>query len=156
MKKFLLTPWPWLGGVLAFLIFLPNLVWQYHHDWATLEFVRAINLDGRPRWEAQVGASIDGSAAVGDDGTVYIGNDAGYLIALTPGGGVRWRYETGADIRATPARAQKWSSTACKALTLIGFGRCSSIPAARHSSRSTAMALAVMAMMGVCWPAGSF
>lgn len=42
-RKDLLSPWPWFGGVLAFLIFLPNLIWQYRNDWATLEFVRQIN-----------------------------------------------------------------------------------------------------------------
>ncbi|MBI2432475.1 MAG: glycosyltransferase family 39 protein [Candidatus Hydrogenedentes bacterium] len=42
-RKDLVTPWPWLGGAAAFVIFLPNLFWQYRHDWATLEFVRTIN-----------------------------------------------------------------------------------------------------------------
>lgn len=39
----LLTPWPWLGGLLAFLLFSPNLYWQYQNDWATLEFVSNLN-----------------------------------------------------------------------------------------------------------------
>lgn len=42
-RKDLMTPWPWAGGLLAFAIFLPNLLWQYQHDWATLEFVRSLN-----------------------------------------------------------------------------------------------------------------
>jgi len=42
-RRDLATPWPWLGGIAAFLIFLPNLVWQYQNDWATLAFVRRIN-----------------------------------------------------------------------------------------------------------------
>jgi len=42
-RRDLLTPWPWLGGALALLIFLPNLIWQYQHEWATLEFVRTLN-----------------------------------------------------------------------------------------------------------------
>ncbi|MBI1318096.1 MAG: hypothetical protein GC168_03980 [Candidatus Hydrogenedens sp.] len=42
-RKHLLTPWPWLGGAIALLIFLPNLVWQWAHDWPTLEFVRELN-----------------------------------------------------------------------------------------------------------------
>ncbi|MBL7644578.1 MAG: glycosyltransferase family 39 protein [Candidatus Hydrogenedentes bacterium] len=44
-RRDLQTPWPWLGGVVALLIFLPNLVWQYRNDWATLEFVRNINAE---------------------------------------------------------------------------------------------------------------
>lgn len=42
-RKDLATPWPWVGGAVAALFFLPNLTWQFQHDWATLEFVRNIN-----------------------------------------------------------------------------------------------------------------
>jgi hypothetical protein len=42
-RKDLLTPWPWLGAMLAFLIFLPNLLWQIQHNWATLDFIRQLN-----------------------------------------------------------------------------------------------------------------
>jgi hypothetical protein len=42
-RKDLLTPWPYAGAALAFLVFLPNLVWQIRYDWATLEFVRNLN-----------------------------------------------------------------------------------------------------------------
>lgn len=37
-RSFLKTPWPWLGALLALLIFLPNLWWQSHHDWMTFAF----------------------------------------------------------------------------------------------------------------------
>jgi 4-amino-4-deoxy-L-arabinose transferase-like glycosyltransferase len=30
--------WLWLGGLLALVILLPNLLWQVQHDWPTLEF----------------------------------------------------------------------------------------------------------------------
>lgn len=30
----------WLGGVLAFVIFLPNLLWEAHHNWPQIEVVR--------------------------------------------------------------------------------------------------------------------
>jgi 4-amino-4-deoxy-L-arabinose transferase-like glycosyltransferase len=30
--------WLWLGGLLAFVIFLPNLIWQVQYGWPTLEF----------------------------------------------------------------------------------------------------------------------
>jgi hypothetical protein len=30
--------WLWLGGLLALVIFLPNLIWQVEHGWPTLEF----------------------------------------------------------------------------------------------------------------------
>jgi len=39
-RTWLRTPWPWLAGVIAVLIWAPNLVWQVRHDWPTLEFMR--------------------------------------------------------------------------------------------------------------------
>ena len=35
-RKMLLSPWIWAGGAVAFLIALPNLIWEYQHDWATV------------------------------------------------------------------------------------------------------------------------
>jgi hypothetical protein len=32
--------WIWLAGLTAFLVFLPNLLWQAGHGWPTLEFLR--------------------------------------------------------------------------------------------------------------------
>ena len=32
------TRWPWLGGLVAALIISPNLLWQMHHGWPSLEF----------------------------------------------------------------------------------------------------------------------
>jgi 4-amino-4-deoxy-L-arabinose transferase-like glycosyltransferase len=32
------TPWPWLGALLALLVFAPNLLWNAQHDWVTLRF----------------------------------------------------------------------------------------------------------------------
>ncbi len=40
-RRHLLSRWPYLGGSLACLIFLPHLVWQIRHDWPFLEFVRS-------------------------------------------------------------------------------------------------------------------
>ena len=37
-RKWLLSPWPYLGAVLALLIFLPNLLWQSQHQWQTFIF----------------------------------------------------------------------------------------------------------------------
>jgi len=39
-RRLLLSPWPWIGGLVAGLIFLPHLFWQQAHDWPTLEFMR--------------------------------------------------------------------------------------------------------------------
>lgn len=31
-------PWPYLGGILAFLVFLPNLKWNAEHEWTSFAF----------------------------------------------------------------------------------------------------------------------
>jgi len=41
---FPLTLWPWAAGLLAFVIFLPHIIWQIKHDWPTLEFIRNATL----------------------------------------------------------------------------------------------------------------
>ena len=37
-RRHLLTPWPWLGGVVASAFLLPYVFWQIRHGWPTLEF----------------------------------------------------------------------------------------------------------------------
>ncbi len=37
-RPWLRSPWPYLGGAVAVLIFAPNLLWQARHDWATFTF----------------------------------------------------------------------------------------------------------------------
>jgi len=32
------TPWPWLGGAIAFVFLLPYILWNLTHEWPTLEF----------------------------------------------------------------------------------------------------------------------
>jgi 4-amino-4-deoxy-L-arabinose transferase-like glycosyltransferase len=39
-RKHFRTKWFWFGGILAFLIFLPNLVWEAQHHWPQIECVR--------------------------------------------------------------------------------------------------------------------
>jgi Dolichyl-phosphate-mannose-protein mannosyltransferase len=39
-RRTLLSPWPWAGGAIAILIFLPNVVWQIQHGWPTVEVLR--------------------------------------------------------------------------------------------------------------------
>lgn len=37
-RRWLVSPWPYLGAVLAGVIFLPNIVWNADHGWATVAF----------------------------------------------------------------------------------------------------------------------
>src|SRR6202521_6132933 len=39
--------WIWLGGLAAFLVFLPNLLWNIHYHWPFLELMNAIKAEGR-------------------------------------------------------------------------------------------------------------
>jgi Dolichyl-phosphate-mannose-protein mannosyltransferase len=38
--KRLRSKWLWLGGALAFVLFLPNLIWEAQHNWPQIEVVR--------------------------------------------------------------------------------------------------------------------
>ncbi len=37
LRRSLLTPWPYLAGLIAIVIILPNALWQWHHGWPFLE-----------------------------------------------------------------------------------------------------------------------
>jgi hypothetical protein len=39
--------WIWLGGLVAFLIFLPNLLWNIHYHWPFVELIHNIKVEGR-------------------------------------------------------------------------------------------------------------
>jgi hypothetical protein len=38
-REWLATPWPWISGFIAVLLFVPYVVWQINHGWPTLEFI---------------------------------------------------------------------------------------------------------------------
>ncbi len=42
LRREFLKPWIWLGALVAFLVFLPNLIWEYQHNFATLELLRNV------------------------------------------------------------------------------------------------------------------
>ena len=46
-RRAFLDKWIWLGGLAAFLIFLPNLLWNIHHDWPFAQLIHNIKADGR-------------------------------------------------------------------------------------------------------------
>ena len=46
-RRVLLDKWIWLGGLAAFLIFLPNLLWNIHYHWPFLELMHNIRAEGR-------------------------------------------------------------------------------------------------------------
>lgn len=42
-RKYLRSRWLYLGAALAFLIFLPNLIWQLQHDFISMKYLAAIH-----------------------------------------------------------------------------------------------------------------
>jgi 4-amino-4-deoxy-L-arabinose transferase-like glycosyltransferase len=46
-RRLLRTRWLWIGGAIAFLIFLPNLLWNIHYHFPFLELQRNIQRSGR-------------------------------------------------------------------------------------------------------------
>jgi len=46
-RKVFLDKYFWLGGAIAFLIFLPNVIWQINNDFATLELLRDVQKTGK-------------------------------------------------------------------------------------------------------------
>lgn len=43
LRQQLRTPWPWLGVGVAFVVCLPNLIWQWQHHFIYLDFFAAIH-----------------------------------------------------------------------------------------------------------------
>jgi len=46
-RKAFARPWIWIAGCIAFLIFLPNLLWNVQHNFPFLELMRNIKASGR-------------------------------------------------------------------------------------------------------------
>lgn len=46
-RKYFRNKWLWLGGLAAFLIFLPNLLWNIHYHWPFLQLMHNIRAEGR-------------------------------------------------------------------------------------------------------------
>src|SRR5437763_1880671 len=46
-RRVFLNKWIWLGGVAAFMIFLPNLLWNIHYHWPFLQLMHGIRAEHR-------------------------------------------------------------------------------------------------------------
>ena len=53
------------------------------------------------KWRYDIGSGP--GAAIGGDGTIYVGSGDNYLYALNPDGTLKWRYETGDFTNSVPA-----------------------------------------------------
>jgi hypothetical protein len=43
LRKWMKTPYPYICGVIVILIALPNLIWQYRHDWPVVTHMRELS-----------------------------------------------------------------------------------------------------------------
>ena len=46
-RRVFVNKWIWFGGAVAFLIFLPNLLWNIHYHWPFVELMRNIKAEDR-------------------------------------------------------------------------------------------------------------
>ena len=46
-RRMFANKYVWLGGAISLLLFLPNIIWQYQNDWATLELLRNVQATGK-------------------------------------------------------------------------------------------------------------
>ena len=67
-RRLLRTRWLWIGGLTAFVIFLPNLLWNVQHDFPFLELQQNIRRDGR---------NVDLSTAA------FLGQEIGAMLPLS-------------------------------------------------------------------------
>ncbi len=42
-RRHLVSPWLWAGVAISLLVFLPNLIWQLHHNFISIEFLQSIH-----------------------------------------------------------------------------------------------------------------
>jgi outer membrane protein assembly factor BamB len=66
------------------------------------DYLYAVNSDGELKWKYQTG-SIFSSPVIGEDGTIFFGEDSHNIWALHPNGTVKWRFGTGHVIYSSPA-----------------------------------------------------
>ena len=60
-RKWLATPHPYLGSLVAVLVFLPVLVWNIQHDWISFAFQGSRRTSGMDQWELRFAGELLGS-----------------------------------------------------------------------------------------------
>jgi outer membrane protein assembly factor BamB len=77
-------------------------------------YLHAIECDGDIVWEFDMGQNINHtSAAVGDDGTIYISNNGGKFFAINPDGTEKWSFVAGGSYIPSPALGNDGSIYLC-------------------------------------------
>jgi len=73
--------------------------------WAIPNYLYALYPDGTLKWKYNTGYSVSvySSPVIGNDGTIYFGDEDAYINALYPNGTLRWRYHTLGAVLSSPA-----------------------------------------------------
>ena len=87
-RKYFLSRWLWLGGLAAFLIFLPNVLWQVSHGWPTVEVLR--NAEKNQNVPFSLVEFVKGQVLFMHPLTLPVWA-AGLYFYLAAGAGRRWR-----------------------------------------------------------------
>lgn len=85
-RRWLATPWPWLGGLLALLLFSPVIYWNWQYEWASFikQIGRADRLQGySPRFLGEIAVATLGLANPG----LLLLACVGFALALRRGFG---------------------------------------------------------------------
>ena len=89
-RKAFLDKYFWLGGVVALLIFTPNIIWQFQNNFATLELLRNVQTSGKNVVMSPVGFFI--SQILGLFPTAFPVWLAGIWFFLADKNGKRFRF----------------------------------------------------------------
>ena len=86
---------------------LANTPWaMFGHD---LQHTRRSEYSGpaspKAKWTFVTGGYVGSSAAIGADGTIYIGSRDKNLYAINPDGSKKWEFATRDDVKSSPAIA---------------------------------------------------
>jgi outer membrane protein assembly factor BamB len=86
---------------------MPAVGWSQVHADGASQGSRFVNtLDAlTPLWSVDVGHVVFSSPVIGPDGTIYVGNLEGQLIAVNPDGTIKFQFEAGVPILGAPAVA---------------------------------------------------
>jgi outer membrane protein assembly factor BamB len=86
---------------------MPAVGWSQVHADSASQGSRFVNtLESlTPLWSVAVGHVVYSSPVIGPDGTIYVGNLEGQLIAVNPDGTIKFQFESGVPILGAPAVA---------------------------------------------------
>jgi len=84
LRKWLLTPWPWLSGLIALVLFSPTLVWNAEHGWASVfyQYRRLVVHEWSLRYLGEFFAAEMGLATP----PIFVLGTMGLVRLLTAGG----------------------------------------------------------------------